>query len=323
MTVPTLIVTAPTAAAQSAREWRGSDGRLYCRRGHGTVGIEALVMTVEAGIQEWYLDPLQQNRSLLTAPYIYPVEGKDVMMVTASAPIRRDGKAVGIATTDLALTDLQRQFASMHPLGAGDVRLLAQNNHWVVHPQTAELNRPVATPGLSALISSVSPGQPAMDTMELDGQERLVLAYSIRFAGVPEHWTLLVTLPTQVITDAHNFEGWTNFPKERDRLYALLGQKGVNNAIFLTGDRHSGGFYKTNAPGLSKPLWDFTSSSLNLAFGKGDGGDREPDPSRTGGFWGIPNFGQIDIDWAAKKVVMTLRKDDGSVIETQVANAID
>jgi alkaline phosphatase D len=123
---------------------------------------------------------------------------------------------------------------------------------------------------------------------------------------------------TQVITDAHNFEGWTNFPKERDRLYALLGQKGVHNAIFLSGDRHSGGFYKTNAPGLSQPLWDFTSSSLNFAFGKGDGGDREPDPRRTGGLWGIPNFGQIDIDWATQKVTMTLRKDDGSVIETQI-----
>jgi alkaline phosphatase D len=127
---------------------------------------------------------------------------------------------------------------------------------------------------------------------------------------------------TQVITDAHNFEGWTNFPKERERLYRLLAEKGVSNAIFLTGDRHSGGFYKTNAPGLSKPLWDFTSSSLNFAFGKGDGGDREPDPRRTGGFWGIPNFGQIDIDWAAKKVTMSLRKDDGSVIETQVVDAI-
>lgn len=128
---------------------------------------------------------------------------------------------------------------------------------------------------------------------------------------------------TQVITDAHNFEGWTNFPKERDRLYALLANKSVNNAIFLTGDRHSGGFYKTEVPGLSKPLWDFTSSSLNFAFGIGDGGDREPDPRRTGGFWGIPNFGQIDIDWNAKKVMMTLRKDDGSVIETQIVNAID
>ncbi len=128
---------------------------------------------------------------------------------------------------------------------------------------------------------------------------------------------------TQVVTDAHNFEGWTNFPKERDRLYALLAQTGVNNAIFLTGDRHSGGFYKTSTPGVSKPIWDFTSSSLNFAFGKGDGGDREPDPKRTGGFWGIPNFGQVDIDWATKTVTMSLRKDDGSVIETQVVSPLD
>jgi alkaline phosphatase D len=127
----------------------------------------------------------------------------------------------------------------------------------------------------------------------------------------------------QLITSAHGFESWYNFPKERERFYGLLAAKGVNNAVLLTGDRHSGGFYKTSAPGVAKPLWEFTSTSLNFAFGKGDGGDREPDPTRTGGFWGIPNFGQIDIDWAAKKVTMTLRKDDGSVIETQVANAID
>ena len=128
---------------------------------------------------------------------------------------------------------------------------------------------------------------------------------------------------TQVVTSAHGFESWYNFPKERERLYAMLANKQVNNAIFLTGDRHSGGFYKASVPGVSRPVWDFTSSSLNFAFGKGDGGDKEPDPSRAGGFWGIPNFGQIDIDWTAKKVTMSLRKDDNSVIETQVVSAID
>jgi alkaline phosphatase D len=127
----------------------------------------------------------------------------------------------------------------------------------------------------------------------------------------------------QLITSAHGFESWYNFPKERERFYGLLAAKGVNNAVLLTGDRHSGGFYKTSAPGVTKPLWEFTSTSLNFAFGKGDGGDREPDPTRTGGFWGIPNFGQIDIDWAEKKVTMSLRKDDGSVIETQVVDAIN
>jgi alkaline phosphatase D len=125
---------------------------------------------------------------------------------------------------------------------------------------------------------------------------------------------------TQVITSAHNYEGWTNFPKERERLYALLNKKGANNAIFLTGDRHSGGFYKRAVPGNDKVQWEFTSSSLNFAFGKGDDRAREPDPMRTGGFWGIPNFGQIDIDWAGKKVTMSLRKDDGNVIEEHVVS---
>jgi alkaline phosphatase D len=127
----------------------------------------------------------------------------------------------------------------------------------------------------------------------------------------------------QLITSAHGFESWNNFPKERARFYDLLAAKRVNNAILLTGDRHSGAFYRAQVPGIEKPLWEFTSTSLNFAFGKGDGGDKEPDLARTGGLWGIPNFGQIDIDWGTKKVTMTLRKDDGSVIETQVVNAID
>jgi alkaline phosphatase D len=128
---------------------------------------------------------------------------------------------------------------------------------------------------------------------------------------------------TQVLTSAHNYEGWTNFPKERERLYALLNRHRANNAIFLSGDRHAGGFYRRAVPGNNKQQWEFTSSSLNFAFGKGDEGGREPDAMRVGGFWGIPNFGQIDIDWDAKRVAMSLRRDDGSLIEEQVISPFD
>jgi hypothetical protein len=40
MTAPALMITtAPADAHSKYREWRGSDGRLYCRRGNGTVGL--------------------------------------------------------------------------------------------------------------------------------------------------------------------------------------------------------------------------------------------------------------------------------------------
>lgn len=128
----------------------------------------------------------------------------------------------------------------------------------------------------------------------------------------------IIVSSTQVMTSAHNYEGWTNFPKERARLYELLDRKKANDAILLTGDRHAGGFYRRAVSGNNKLQWELTSSSLNFAFGRGDNSEREPDPMRTGGFWAIPNFGQIDIDWGARKVTLSLRRDDGSVIEEQV-----
>lgn len=127
----------------------------------------------------------------------------------------------------------------------------------------------------------------------------------------------------QLVTSAHGFESWTNFPSERARFYKLLGDKSVNNAVLLTGDRHSGALYRVQVPGLKSPLWEVTSSSLNFAFGKGDGGEKEPDPTRTGGLWGIPNFSVIDIDWAARMVKLSLRRDDNSVIEEQTIRPFD
>lgn len=42
MVLPTMVVVAPTAASAKEykyREWRGKDGRMYCRKSNGTVGL--------------------------------------------------------------------------------------------------------------------------------------------------------------------------------------------------------------------------------------------------------------------------------------------
>ncbi|MFV3077132.1 methyl-accepting chemotaxis protein [Niveispirillum fermenti] len=175
----------------------------FFRGADGTIGTESLVMTVEAGIKEWYLDPLAANRTMLTVPYLYPIEGKEVLLVTVSTPIRRDGRPVGITTTDMALTALQQQFAAFRPLERGDVRLLAQNGHWVVHPDGARLNRPLDDKGLADLVAQARRnGRPTHDTLMLDGQERLVFATPITFRGVQEQWMLVTSVPTAVIQEA-------------------------------------------------------------------------------------------------------------------------
>jgi alkaline phosphatase D len=127
----------------------------------------------------------------------------------------------------------------------------------------------------------------------------------------------------QVITDAHNFEGWFAFPLERQKLYRMMADKGVTNAVFLTGDRHSGALYSAKVPGITRTVYEFTSTSLNFSFGKGDTGIREPDASRLGGLWSDENFGQIDIDWTAKTVKLALKNVAGNVIEERTIKPMD
>ncbi|MEY4501759.1 MAG: hypothetical protein RIS52_1649 [Pseudomonadota bacterium] len=39
MAAPAMLITAPAAQAHRRSTWRGEDGRTYCRRGNGTVGL--------------------------------------------------------------------------------------------------------------------------------------------------------------------------------------------------------------------------------------------------------------------------------------------
>lgn len=125
---------------------------------------------------------------------------------------------------------------------------------------------------------------------------------------------------TQVITDAHQYEGWTNFPTERERLYEALSVREASGLVMLSGDRHAAGIYKTEHKG--ETLWELTSSSLNLAFG-GDNDRstaREPDASRVTKFFSEENYGLVDIDWKAKRLTMTLKGNSSATLASQTFN---
>jgi alkaline phosphatase D len=118
----------------------------------------------------------------------------------------------------------------------------------------------------------------------------------------------IVVSSTQVLTEAHQFEGWTNFPRERARLLKMIEARSPSGVVLLSGDRHAGGIYKDAAPSGRGEMWEFTSSSLNLAFSSDveRSTQREPDPRRVSKFFSIENYGLVDIDWQAKTLTMSL-----------------
>jgi methyl-accepting chemotaxis protein len=146
------------------------------------------------GIEGWYLAPLRNNRTTLVAPYIYPVEGRDVLMSTVSVPIMADGKGIGIATVDFDMTKLQEKLAQIKPLGEGEVMLVSDSGTWSAIGDPKALGQPVADGDpVKAWL-----GSDQMVRGEANGFAYFVVP--VQFRGPAETWRVVIRVPESAIT---------------------------------------------------------------------------------------------------------------------------
>jgi len=110
----------------------------------------------------------------------------------------------------------------------------------------------------------------------------------------------------QVLPNDHRFEKWGNFPRERERLLALLARQDVPPVILLSGDRHLGEI-TVDRESCGYPLIDITSSSLNAG---GGGSPDEANSLRVGENFRGENFGMLTIDWTGPIPAVTAELRD-------------
>ncbi len=162
-------------------------------------------------------------------------------------------------------------------------------------------------PPLGVYVPNAEPGATLLGNAQWDWLETEL--------AKPADLRILVS-SIQVLTEAHNYESWENFPNEREKLLDMLGAREKSGLLLLSGDRHAGGIYTEERDG--ETLWELTSSSLNLAFGNTpDNTAREPDPRRVTDFIAEENFGVVDIDWAANALTLSLRGNAGEIRATR------
>jgi alkaline phosphatase D len=130
----------------------------------------------------------------------------------------------------------------------------------------------------------------------------------------------------QVVADEHGSEMWGNFPSERARLFQLIRSTKANGVVILSGDRHLSEISRLPADhklGVGYPLFDVTSSSLNVPSGNftpaGVRFANEINSYRVGLTYFDTNFGTIDIDWSQSDPVLRLqiRDEKGGVVLQQ------
>ncbi|TDQ82329.1 methyl-accepting chemotaxis sensory transducer with Cache sensor [Dongia mobilis] len=87
----------------------------------------------EAINQDYFKGAFDSGQEYISVPYVYPVNGVDVLMTSVTVPIIEDGKPIGVAGVDLALDSLGEQLAKEMPLGDGQVFLASADGSWVAN----------------------------------------------------------------------------------------------------------------------------------------------------------------------------------------------
>ncbi|MGY6559931.1 MAG: alkaline phosphatase D family protein [Nitritalea sp.] len=124
----------------------------------------------------------------------------------------------------------------------------------------------------------------------------------------------LIASGVQFIAEEHGWEKWANFPKELERLEALLISSGAANPVFLSGDRHIAEISrKTLANG--QDIYDITSSGLTHTWSSW-----RPEPNKhriAGDHVAALHYGLLEIDWQAAEMHTWIKGEGGEVLLEQ------
>lgn len=181
----------------TGRPYSDASGRFvpfFYFNANGGIDIEPLDMSRDESALHWYLPPLRAGHPMLSRPYSYPIEGVEVMMVTISGVIRENGRPAGIMTGDLPLTALSDRLAQVKPFGNGSIALASDEGIWVAHPDPARLGTPVEATERDWLDTTGAPRD-----IIVNGEDMMMMAEPVRFAGLDETWTLKMMVPRATV----------------------------------------------------------------------------------------------------------------------------
>jgi methyl-accepting chemotaxis protein len=100
----------------------------YWVRSGGHIIQEPLLDYEVEGIGDYYLRPKHTGKEAMLDPYVYPIDGQDVLMTSLVVPIIVDGKFYGITGVDLPLTFLQGLADELDLYNKSGTMILYSNN---------------------------------------------------------------------------------------------------------------------------------------------------------------------------------------------------
>lgn len=221
-----------------------------CRRG----GVESeIILPYEYTKSDWYTLPVNSGSGKWIRPYFG--EGGKALMVTYSAPVRLDGRVVGVAEVDLNLDSLLKHLRLLKPGDEGTAYMVNRSGHILAHPNLEAIADLPAHDRLDELAALMN--NPGVDTVAMTDP-------------ISHKKSWIVESPVDSLSLAHGGEDWSlivSWPLEK-RLAPLNGMARRLLVLYLfLGGASIWFLNRTFDDNITRPLRKLAEQARNYAVG--------------------------------------------------------
>lgn len=198
---------------QQSKQARGSDamGRFMpyvTRTGNGFLvalleGLEDTRLDEnDVRVGEYYLCSKESRESCVIDPYLYPVEDEQVLLTSLVAPIKQDGRFIGISGVDISASFLQSVISEVADgLYDGHGRTLLVSPRGVIsghsqHPDLIGQNLSALEPTIS---DNLRQAAASGNTRIFNSNGRFIVLKPFQLPGHSQHWVAYLEVPEEIV----------------------------------------------------------------------------------------------------------------------------
>ncbi|WP_417325008.1 methyl-accepting chemotaxis protein [Halarcobacter sp.] len=198
----TILFNPKQEGVEAPESWYTKDGEFspYVTRAKGKV-----VLQQSADYNEengWIKGPKEAGKLFITKPYLYPIDGKKVLMSTIGIPLYKDGNYVGVIGAEIALDTFVKLSSSKKVYETGYTFLLDHYGIVLGHPNKEFLGKEILEvtkndTEYKTLLSKSKKGEDSsFSKVSVNtGKESYYYAKSFEIGNTGYHWTFVILAP--------------------------------------------------------------------------------------------------------------------------------
>jgi len=180
-------------------------GRLLPYWHWDTLGNPIVEPLTDYETSEWVVCPKTTKNECITEPYLYPINGVEILMTTVVAPIVVDNTYYGLVTSDIDLQFLQNHYADQAKIFDGAGAMAIVTNKGMIAGVTGQkelVGKQFSDyePRAEDIVAKIQAGQ--SDLFEDGGYLKVIVPINIGKATTP--WGVYLRIPMKAVTATAN-----------------------------------------------------------------------------------------------------------------------